>query len=179
MADAGENRVVETERLLLRPHRLEDYEALCALWSEPAAIKYTSGVRLSAEDCWSRLMRYAGQWSLLGLGYWAVWEKETGRFVGDVGLSDFRRELPHVETFNTSPEVGWVLSSAMHGKGYATEAVNAALNWGETHLNARRFVALIHDENAASFNVAAKTGFKPFARTRYRDSPVTLLERVS
>lgn len=179
MTDAGDSRVIETERLLLRPHRLEDHAALCVLWSDPAAVRYTSGTAQSGEDCWTRLMRYAGQWSLLGLGYWAVWEKESGRFVGDVGLSDFRRDLPQPQNFNNSPEVGWVLSSAMHGKGYATEAVSAALSWGETHLNARRFVALIHNENAASFRVAEKVGFKPFVRTRYKTSPVTLLERIS
>lgn len=179
MTGADKRRHIETERLLLRPHQVDDFEALCALWSDPVVIKYTSGTPQLPEDCWSRLMRYAGQWSLLGLGYWAVREKETGRFVGDVGLSDFRRSLPDSANFNNAPEVGWVLSPAMHGKGYATEAVNAALIWGGKHLNARRFVALIHDDNAASFRVAAKTGFRPFARTRYRNAPVTLLERVS
>lgn len=171
--------MIETERLLLRPHQLGDHTALCALWSEPAAVRYTSGTPQSGEDCWTRLMRYAGQWSLLGLGYWAVWEKESSRFVGDVGLSDFRRNLSNPQNFNNSPEVGWVLSSSMHGKGYATEAVNAALSWGETHLGAKRFVCLIHVENAASFRVAEKVGFKPFARTRYKNAAVTLLERVS
>ena len=124
-------------------------------------------------------MRYAGHWSLLGFGYWAVEEKETGRFVGDVGLSDFRRELPAKLNFSTAPEAGWVLSPAFHGRGYATEAVRAALAWGEAHLGAKRFVCLIHPENIASLRVAEKTGFKPYARTRYKDAPAMLLERVA
>lgn len=178
MMDTGGSRTVETERLLLRPHRLEDHEACCALWSDPIVTRYTSGRPLPPEECWTRLLRYAGHWTMLGFGYWAVEEKASGRFIGDIGLSDFRRDLPEALNFNAAPEVGWILSPTVHGKGYATEAVRAAMAWGERHLDAKRFVCLINPENSASLRVAEKTGFKPYARTRYKDAAATLLERL-
>jgi len=178
MPEAGGSRTIETERLLLRPHRPEDHAAATTLWADPIVTRYTSGRPQSAEESWSRLMRYAGHWAMLGFGYWAVVEQKTGRYVGDVGLSSFLRDLPDRLNFNTAPEAGWVLSPAVHGKGYATEAVRAALAWGEANLGVKRFVCLIHPENLASLRVAEKTGFTPYARTRYKDAPAVLLERI-
>jgi RimJ/RimL family protein N-acetyltransferase len=53
--------------------------------------------------------------------------------VGDIGFADFKRDFEGAEKFDLKglPEMGWVLSPSVHGKGYATEAVSAALAWAE------------------------------------------------
>jgi RimJ/RimL family protein N-acetyltransferase len=80
---------IETHRLILREHTLEDFDALHAMWSEPAVCRHIIGRPSTREEAWSRLLRYSGHWRLLGYGYWAVEERVTGDFVGEMG-----RRLP-------------------------------------------------------------------------------------
>ena len=61
---------IETERLILHVHRLEDFENMYAMWSDPAVTRYIGGKTFSREDVWARLLRYAETWSLLGYGFW-------------------------------------------------------------------------------------------------------------
>ena len=124
---------------------------------------------------WTRLLRYVGMWALLGFGYWVVRERDTGRFVGEVGFADFRREIsPPLD----APEAGWVLAPWAHGRGFATEAVRAALAWGDAHLAAPRTVCMIAPENAASIRVAQKLGFREFGRTSFKGDDTLLFQRL-
>jgi RimJ/RimL family protein N-acetyltransferase len=112
--------VLETERLRLRALTLADFPAHCALWADPDVSRYTSGKPSSSEDSWGRMMRHAGQWSMLGFGFWLVEELSTGAFVGEVGLFDNQRALIYPDGTTralTTPEIGWILSPAMHGRG--------------------------------------------------------------
>jgi RimJ/RimL family protein N-acetyltransferase len=63
---SGEAPRLETERLVLRAHRVEDFPDLAALWSDPLVTRFISGVPQTPEESWSRLLRYAGHWLLLG-----------------------------------------------------------------------------------------------------------------
>src|SRR5579864_5518349 len=85
--------VLETERLRLRGHRLEDFVQSAAMWGDPKVTQYIGGKPLTEEECWTRLLRYAGHWSLLGFGYWVAEEKASGNFVGEVGFADYKRDL--------------------------------------------------------------------------------------
>jgi RimJ/RimL family protein N-acetyltransferase len=172
--------VLETPRLRLRAQTLADLAAYTALWSEPAVTRYTTGRSITTEEIWARLLRNAGHWTLLGFGTWLVEEKATGAFVGEVGLFDYRRALLFADGTTrpfTTPEVGWILSPAMHGRGYATEAVRAVLDWARGRFSATEIVCLIHPDNAPSLNVAAKLGFTPRETVTYRDAPALLLTR--
>jgi RimJ/RimL family protein N-acetyltransferase len=82
---------------------------------------------------------------------------------------------PRIEGF---PEVGWITNARAHGHGYASEAVAAALKWGDANLPFKRFTAIIHPDNAASLNVARKAGFVEYVRGIYKDEPIVCLERV-
>ena len=85
------------------------------MWSNPTVTRHISGRPSSRTDTWMRMLRYAGLWSMLGFGYWAVEELATSKFVGDVGLADFHRELsPSIVGI---PEAGWVLDPAFFGRG--------------------------------------------------------------
>lgn len=164
-----------SERLTLRGHVVDDFGASAAMWAEPEVTRHIGGRAFTQEESWSRLLRYVGHWSALGFGYWVVTEKLTGRFVGEVGFADFKREI--VPSLAGVPEIGWALATWAHGNGFATEAVRAAIAWGETHFKSARTVCLIDPGNLASLRVAAKCGYKELVRTTYKGSPTILFER--
>jgi RimJ/RimL family protein N-acetyltransferase len=166
--------VIETERLKMRGHSIEDASKVTALWSNPEVTRYIGGKQLTAEECWSRLLRYVGHWSLLGFGYWILEEKATGDFVGEVGFSDYRRNVePEI---GAVPEVGWVLIPPKHGMGYATEAVHAVLDWGRGHFGPSPVACLIHPDHRASIRVAHKCGFKERQLGMYKGNPVLIFD---
>ncbi len=166
---------IDTERLTLRGHRLDDFADSLALWSDPEVTRHIGGRPSTEEEVWARLLRYVGHWSLLGFGYWVVREKGSGRFVGEVGFADFHRDMD--PPLGPAPEAGWVLAPAAHGKGYATEAARAALAWGEARLGWARTVCIIDPENAPSLRVADKCGFREIHRATYKGGPAVVFAR--
>jgi RimJ/RimL family protein N-acetyltransferase len=165
---------IETERLVLRGYRLGDFPHVAAAWADPEVVKYI-GRPFTEEESWARFLRNIALWPMLGYGYWAATEKSTGRWIGDVGFADFKREIE--PSLKGVPEIGWVLARAAHGRGYATEAAQAALRWLEHALGPRRTVCIINDGNVASVRVAEKCGYREFARTPYKGSTVLMFER--
>jgi RimJ/RimL family protein N-acetyltransferase len=174
-ATAGPAPVIETERLRLRGHGLGDLAHSHALWNDPLVYRYITGAPMAESDCWAKLLRYVGHWALLGFGYWLVEEKATGRFLGEVGFADFKREIE--PSLKGVPEIGWVLVSSAHGKGYGTEAVRAALAWGDGHFGSARIACIADPENTASLRIAAKFGFREVARTTYKGDPTIMFRR--
>jgi RimJ/RimL family protein N-acetyltransferase len=166
--------ILETERLTLHGHRVDDLDDCVALWSDPAVTRYIGGKPQSREEVWARLLRYLGHWSLAGYGFWQVRERATGRFVGETGLADFKRDLAF--SFDGAPEAGWVLAPWSHGKGYATEAMNAVLAWSAARFG--RTVCLISPANTASLRVAARLGYCEIARADYHAAEVVVFERM-
>lgn len=167
--------VLETERLRLRGHRRSDFAHMAELWGDAEVTRFIGGAPASPDEAWGKILRSAGLWPVLGFGYWAVEEKETGGFVGTVGFGDFKRPLePSIEGI---PEIGWVLVPSAHGKGYATEAARAAIAWGDEHFDPKRTVCIIAPENRPSLRVAEKCGYREVARTTYKDRPTILLAR--
>jgi RimJ/RimL family protein N-acetyltransferase len=168
---------IETARLKLRGHWVDDLRDCAAMWGDAAVVRHIGGRPFAAEETWWKILRYAGLWSLLGYGYWAIEEKGSGRFVGEVGFADFKREIE--PPFAGAPEIGWALAAWAHGRGLGTEAVGAAVAWGDRHLRAARTVCLIGPENAASIRVAAKCGYREYARTAYKGQATILFERAA
>lgn len=172
MSDVPE---ILTARLKLRAHVLEDFESLVKLWAEPSVFRYTVGKPSSRTDAWARLLRYRGHWSVMGYGFWAVEERATGAYVGELGLAEFRREIdPPIEGM---AEAGWAFGTAGTGKGYATEALTAALAWADGHLAIPTFCCIVDPANVASLRVAEKCGFLPVRQATLGLSLVTVLER--
>ena len=167
--------ILETTRLRLRPYRRDDFSPCAAMWSDPIVNRYTTGRPLTAEEAWAKTLRNAGLWPVLGYGYWAIEEKSSGAFVGETGFADFQREIQ--PAIAGVPELGYIICSRAHGQGYGTEAVSAAIAWGDQHLRAQRTVCLIHEGNAASIRLAQKCGYREFQRARYKESNVVMLER--
>ncbi len=141
-------------------------------------MRHISGKPSTREEAWLRLLRYGGLWALLGYGFWTVRERDSDRFIGEIGLADFHRNIDWGQESENTPECGWVLMPWAQGRGYATEAVTAALDWRDRHLPGSRTVCMIGPDNAASLRVAGKCGFRPFRDADYH-GPVKLFERVT
>lgn len=173
--ELGDVPMIETERLKMRLHRLDDLGDCLAMWGDAEVTRFIGGHPLSEEEVWARILRYAGHWRMLGFGYWLIEEKSSGLFVGEVGFADFKRHIS--PSFEGIPEIGWALIPCAQGKGYATEAVRGAVSWGEGHFGKATTGCLINPDNAASIRVAEKAGYKEFCRTLYKEHPAVVFRR--
>jgi len=148
---------LRTDRLILRETRAEDFEPCATLWGDERVTRHIGGKPSSATQSWARMLRFPGLWALLGYGYWTLEDQADGAFCGQAGFADFKRDLS--VDIDGVPEAGWVLSPHVHGRGYATEAMSAALAWLDAHVNAPASCCLIDPDNAASIRVADKLGY--------------------
>jgi RimJ/RimL family protein N-acetyltransferase len=166
--------VLTSERLVLRVPTLADAEESAAMWADPVVTRFIGGAPSPASAAWTRLLAYVGHWDLMGYGYFAVRERATGRFVGESGIADHRREIdpplgPH--------EAGFALVPWAHGRGYATEALRTVLAWGDTALRVARTTCLIAPDNAASHRVVQKCGYERVREALYKGAPTVVYER--
>ena len=144
---------LETPRLLLRPWREEDREPFAALNADPQVMRYfpsTQG-RVASDasiDAWQ------SQFAERGWSNWAVALREGGTFIGFVGLSVPRRQLP----FSPCVEIGWRLAAAHWGRGYATEAARASLAAGFQQLGLDEIVSFTALQNRPSRAVMERIG---------------------
>jgi RimJ/RimL family protein N-acetyltransferase len=166
---------IETERLILRAHRLDDFEVLAAMWADPDVVRHIGGKPSSRDESWARLLRYCGHWQLLGFGYWAVELKGASGMIGDVGFADWKRDI--TPALDGAPEAGWVFSPKVHGRGVASEAVRAVHAWGDRHFGGRATSCIINPDNGASIRMAEKFGYREFVRAEYKGSPVIQFRR--
>jgi RimJ/RimL family protein N-acetyltransferase len=165
---------LETERLLLRRHQVAEFDDYAAIWGDPIVTRYISGRPFTREECWARLLRHIGHWAVLGFGYWAIEEKSSKRLIGELGFAQFKRDIEPIIEF---PELGWVLAPPAHGKGYATEAVKAALAWGDRHFADGTTACIIDPANRASLGVAAKCSYRQLRPVTYKGHQIMMFTR--
>ena len=138
-----------TDRLILRPPRREDFEAYAVYAADPIALGPLGGAQ-SRAVAWRGFLQYAGAWGLGEPSMFMVFEKDGGAFCGRIGPW-FPAEWP-------GPEVGWGLTSSTFGKGYATEAAIASIDYAFDTLGWSEVVHTIAADNAASQAVATRLG---------------------
>ena len=143
---------LETERLRLRPLGRSDIDDYAALNADPEVLRYLGGgpEPWDRGRSWRHLAFLIGHWQLGGAGMWAVEHKETGAFLGVIGISE-PEGWPGCE-------LAWTLARHWWGQGYATEAARAALDYAFTVLQKDRIISLIHPDNRASIRVAERLG---------------------
>ena len=125
-------------------------------------------------ESWPRFLRLAGNWTILGYGTWLVFDK-AGAFVGLAGFINAMRG--HGPDFDDHPELNYVLNPAHMGKGYATEACLAALNWMDGQSFGARTVCLIAPEHRASIRVAEKCGYRVLRNAEDFEGSIMLMVR--
>ncbi len=167
---------LRTERLTLRAHRLEDFDDYLALWADPEVYRYISGEPMAPSDGWTRLLRYAGHWAMLGFGYWVITDRSSGQFVGDIGFADYHRDIS--PSLDGMPEAGWALASSHHGKGLASEALAAVIDWGDQHFGNRTTCCIIDPNNAPSIKLAQRFGYQFWVETQFAGTTSNLYRRA-
>lgn len=171
--------VLETARLKLRGYTAADFDTATQIWRDEAVYRFL-GRPFTTEEIWTRLLRYVGHWDLLGYGFWAIEEKASGRFIGEGGICDFRRDITwpaSVSARDATHEIGWALGSAHHGQGLATEAVQAMTRWADRHFGGERTICIINPANVPSVRVAEKCGYGEIDRVRYKDNDLRVYAR--
>ena len=166
--------VLTTERLILTPVALTDFDDLKDIWNDEGFTRAITGRALTQEEVWFRLLRDLGHWQAMGRGNWSMRSCDTGAYVGSVGVLNYLRDLD--PPFG-APELGWGVGSAFQGQGLAREGLEAALAWTDTVLQAPSTVCMISPENSPSLKLAQRVGYQPYGDGVYKDHVVQLLER--
>ncbi|HEV2764908.1 MAG TPA: GNAT family N-acetyltransferase [Pyrinomonadaceae bacterium] len=148
---------LETERLVLRQWREEDFETYARICADPEVMRFLGGKPFNRLEAWRHMAFLVGHWHLRGYGHWVVEEKQSGRLLGRVGFLN-PEGWPGFE-------LGWTLGRESWGKGYATEGARRALEYAFTEMGREHVISLIAPENRASIRVAERLGEKPEGRT--------------
>jgi RimJ/RimL family protein N-acetyltransferase len=144
---------LETLRLRMRPVQPRDLDSLSALNGDPTKMKYISPP-LSRHQMQEALDWMIGEWHRIGYGWFAMFEKSSRAFVGQVGLQCFEYDPRSAET-----ELAFVIKKSAWGKGYAREAAGAVLRFGfERHLF-EKIVSVTAPDNPAPQAILRKLGF--------------------
>jgi RimJ/RimL family protein N-acetyltransferase len=140
---------LETERLILRPTAMADFDRWCDFLSDEPTARYIGGVQAPSQ-VWRTMTTMAGAWTLSGVAMFSVIEKSTGQWIGRIGPWE-----PHGWP---GSEVGWSLHRDAHGKGYALEAAVATMDYAVDVLGWNDIVHSIDPANHASATLAARLG---------------------
>jgi ribosomal-protein-serine acetyltransferase len=127
----------------------------------------------SEGDVEAEFRRLLVEWNLRNLFIFGVWEKATGRYVGESYLANADWDVPRIE-------VGYFIVKANTGKGYATEAARATIRYAFEHLKVLRVDLRCAADNPASMRVAEHCGFVPEGRFRqhHRKKDGTLVDML-
>jgi RimJ/RimL family protein N-acetyltransferase len=145
------------------------------MWSDIDVVRHVAGTALTPEEVWARLLRSIGHWAALGFGHWIVRDKCTGEFVGEVGFVRFMRGID--EDFDNAPETGWMLARHAQRFGYATESLEAALQWADVRWPGSKTVCIISPNNLPSMKLAGKFSYHADRNVIYKNKEVTVLWR--
>jgi len=156
---------IETERLLLRTYKADDLETVYRLASDPHITRFfPDGSNISREDVLSSLPRRVERWEKQGFGQFGVFEKQTEKLIGYCGLQ-YLDNTPEVEIYYGLFHEYW-------GKGIATEAARAVLDFGFEQVKLARIVGVTHPKNIASQKILQKIGLKREKTARFYDMDV-------
>ena len=154
--------VLTTERLELWRPATSDHAGLLALTTPEPVRRFLGPSQPTPEDAFARLLRNAGSWALYGYGVFIVRERGGAEIVASCGV--FHTWRGFGESMDDVPEAGWIIAEPHWGKGYASEAMQAALAWFDATHGLRRTVCMIEEGHSGSAAVAAKLGFEEYAR---------------
>lgn len=151
---------ITTPRLILRAFTEEDVDPIHRILSGKDVLRYFPRTDPPSRGQVRRMI--LGQlkhWRERGFGLWAVERRSKRELIGRSGL----QYLPQTEEV----EVDYLLSRAFWGKGFATEAAQASLQYGFEELGLESVVGIVHPEHKASQRVLEKLGMRLAQRTQY------------
>lgn len=149
---------LETERLLLRPHRMADLDDLAAFHGDPEVVRFVPWPVRDRAATEETLRVKLTQTELVAHGQWlvlAVELRSTGTVVGEVLLK---------WASDRQGEIGFALARPHQGRGYAAEAAAAMLRLGFDDLGFHRITAVVIEGNESSARLLGRLGFRQEAR---------------
>jgi RimJ/RimL family protein N-acetyltransferase len=158
--------VIETDRLILRMLREQDFEEYATLCANPDVMRFLNGKPFTRVEAWRHMAMLVGHWYFRGYGYFAAEDKATGRFVGRIGFTDFA-DWPGFE-------LGWTIAPEYQGKGLATEGARRLLQYAFDELDQPHVISLINRDNTPSIRVAEHLGEKVEGNTEVLGMPVLI-----
>lgn len=161
---------ITTKRLFLTPFAPEHADALHAMEADPDLMRHLGGTR-SREETEAAIARVQARWQSLGHGWWTVFLRDTGTVIGAACL----QHLAHQP--DAPLEIGWRLMPAYRGKGYATEAGQAAMDFAFHRLGVTYLCAVAALENRASQRVMQRLGMTDAGQRTYYDAPCVYFEK--
>jgi ribosomal-protein-alanine N-acetyltransferase len=157
-------RVIETERLLLRPLNESDAEELFRIYSVPENIRFMGKGSATINELRGHISQHIKEHPEAGPGLSAIFLKENGELIGRAGL--FSSNIDGA----SEVELAYLIDQTHWGKGYATEAAMAIISYGFDELMVDRIIAIIHPLNSGSIRIAEKCGFAyERALPKYKD----------
>lgn len=149
---------IETERLIIRRYEEGDVVALFNLLESHGNRHYledhideTTDIK-TEEEAEIRIRQLVADWIAQKKFIMGIWNKTSGLYISQIWISPSKWEVP-------SFELGWFLERTHQGQGIASEAVNAALQFLFTHLQAHKIIVLTRDDNVKSYKLAERCGF--------------------
>ena len=149
---------LQTERLVMRDFRGDDFEPMAGFYADPVSRFY--GGPCEREEAWRKFAMYPGHWTLRGFGPWALELQATGEYVGLCGL--------WFPDGWIEPEITWALLPQHHGNGYATEAARRAIESAYADFGWTTAISVIALDNMASAAVATRLGATFEREVEYR-----------
>lgn len=140
--------IIETERLLLRPMRIEDWPEYAEMMASQRAVHL--GGPYSMRDAWGVFCHDVAQWALMRHGALMIEDRSTGSCLGQVGIN-------HGPLF-PEPELGWFVYPHAEGKGYAYEAAAAMRDWAFKVRGLNTLVSYMGRNNIRSRKLAERLG---------------------
>ncbi len=140
---------IETERLILRLPERSDFDGYAEVFADEEAARYVGG-HMPRAAAWRKFLQMPGAWAVQGFGMFSVIDKTSGEWLGQAG--------PWQPDRHNGTEVGWVFRRASWGRGYATEATIAAIDWAFANLGWSEIMHNIMPGNAPSIALAERLG---------------------
>jgi ribosomal-protein-alanine N-acetyltransferase len=143
-----------TPRLRLRQIERSDADALFAIHSDAAWMRWYGVDPITERSQAGQLAEFFASWSGVGTGFrWGLERKQDRRLIGTCGLFRWNKSWHNCV-------IGYEIARGCHGRGYMREALDAILAYGFTEMGLHRIQAETHPDNAASIGLAARFGFR-------------------
>lgn len=143
--------MIETPRLILREYTVEDFEAIHEILSDPETMQHYPAP-FSEEKSREWIQRNLDRYQQYGFGLWAVVLKETGKLIGDCGLT-----IQNIDG-ELLPEIGYHIHKSLWRQGYGKEAARAVRDWAFENTSYDILYSYMKYTNVGSWSTAIANG---------------------
>lgn len=162
---------IETQRLILREFQQEDTQKLASILANPKVMKFSPTGILSVVQTQEKVESFMTSYQEYGFGKWAVILKESSELIGYCGIAVEKIDC------QDDQEIGYRFDSKFWGKGLATEAASAALDYGFKKFQFPYILGIVDPSNAASVRVLEKLDMKYERETIFHGSKMDVYQK--